>query len=128
MTEKARYKQKAPAEGNAKGSVTLFVLLALAFIVALTVVSFLPYSGILTLIVFAVGAYFMYHLMTYTVFDITYALFDDKLIFIRKYGRMEWECEVFPFEEAKFYPDRIEHRGKTYKFCPDEKLKEFLGI
>lgn len=128
MTEEARYKQKAPVKGNAQLSMTAFVLLALAIIALLVVVNFLPYSGILTLCVFALGAYFIHKLLNRTVFDITYALFDDKLIFLRKYGRMEWECEVFPFDEAKFYPDRIEHRGKSYEFCPDEKLKEFLGI
>ena len=128
MTEKSRYTQKAPVKGNAGLSMTAFVFLALAIIVLLVVVNFLPYRGILTLCVFALGAYFIHKLLNNTVFDITYALFDDKLIFVRKYGMMEWECEVFPFDEAKFYPDRIEHRGKSYEFYPDEKLKEFLGI
>ncbi|MBQ8541395.1 MAG: hypothetical protein IJ435_07985 [Clostridia bacterium] len=128
MTEKARYTQKAPIKGNAKLSMTAFVLLALAIMVLLVVVNFLPYSGILTLCVFALGAYFIHRLLNRTIFDVTYALFDDKLIFLRKYGIVEWECEVFPFDEAKFYADKIEHRGKSYEFHPDEKLKEFLGI
>ncbi len=128
MTEKARYKQKAPVKGNAAVSLTAFSLLTVAIIALLVVVNFLPYSGILTLVVFALGAYFIHRLLSRTVFDITYALFDDKLIFLRKYGRLEWECEVFPFDEAKFFPDRIEHRGKSYEFYPDERLKEFLGI
>lgn len=128
MTEQARYKQKAPMKGNVATSLTAFALLAVVIIALLVVVNFLPYSGILTLVVFALGAYLIHRLLSRTVFDITYALFDDKLIFLRKYGALEWECEVFPFDEAKFFSDRIEHRGKSYEFYPDEKLKEFLGI
>ncbi len=128
MNEQAKYKQKAPLKGNAGVTMVAFVLLAVALIALLVVVSFLSYSGILTLLVFALGAYLIHKLMNRTVFDITYALFDDRLVFLRKYGRLEWECEVFPFDEAKFYQDKIEHRGKSYKFYPDDKLKEFLGI
>ena len=128
MTEQARYKQKAPVKGNAAASLAAFSLLTVAIIALLVVVNFLPYSGILTLVVFALGAYLIHRLLSHTVFDITYALFDDKLIFLRKYGKLEWECEVFPFDEAKFFQGRIEHRGKSYEFYPDENLKEFLGI
>ncbi|MBR5535488.1 MAG: hypothetical protein IKU60_02435 [Clostridia bacterium] len=128
MTEKAEYKQKAPEKGNAKSRSLAFVLLTAVFIVLLVIANLLPYSGILTLVVFVLGAISIHRLLSNTVFDVTYALFDDKLIFIRRYGRIEWECEVFPFDEAKFYKDKIEHRGKTYEFYPDEKLMEFLGI
>lgn len=128
MTEKAKYTQKAPSLGNAKVRSLGFIALTVAFIAALVIVNFLPYSGVLTLIVFGVGAIAIHRLLSSTVFDITYSLYENKLVFIRKYGRMEWECEVFPFDEAKFYVDKIEHRGKTYAFYPDDKLKEFLGI
>lgn len=128
MTEKAKYTQKAPSLGNAKVRSLGFIALTVAFIAALVIVNFLPYSGVLTLIVFGAGAVAIHRLLNSTVFDITYSLYENKLVFIRKYGRMEWECEVFPFEEAKFYADKIEHRGKTYAFYPDDKLKEFLGI
>lgn len=128
MNEQVKYKQKAPRKGNAGMSVTAFALLAALLIALLVIVNFLSYSGILTLLVFALGAYLMHTLMNKTVFDITYALFDDKLVFLRKYGRIEWECEVFPFDEARFYSDKIEHRGKSYEFYPDDKMKELLGI
>lgn len=128
MNEKAKYTQKAPQKGDAKRRSIVFVLLAACIIALLVVANLLPYSGITTLVIFAVGAILIHKLLSESVFDITYALFDDKLTFIRKYGRMEWECEVFPFDEAKFYRDRIEHRGKTYDFAPDDKLVEYLGI
>lgn len=128
MNEKAKYTQKAPDKSNVKTRTVLFVVIVIAFIAMLTMVNMLPYSGVLTLVVFAVGAYFIYKLLSSTVFDVTYALYEDKLVFVRRYGRMEWECEVFPFDEAKFYADKIEHRGKTYSFAPDDKLKEFLGV
>ena len=128
MNEKPIYKQKAPEKSNVGGRTVLFVVIVLAVIAALFVVSLLPYSGMLTLVVFALAAFVVHKLLSHTIFDITYALFEDKLVFIRKYGKLEWETEVFPFDEAKFYSDKIEHRGKTYEFSPDDKLKEFLGI
>ena len=128
MNEKAKYTQKAPQKGNAGLRSLAFVLLAVGIIALLVVANLLPYSGITTLVVFALGAVLIYRLLSNTVFDITYALFEDRLVFIRKYGKMEWECEVFPFDEAVFYRDRIEHTGKTYEFAPDDKLVEFLGI
>lgn len=128
MNEKPKYTQKAPERGNAKVSTVEFVILAFVIILLLTIVRFLPYSGILTLVVFAVGAVLIHKLLNKAVFDITYALFEDHLSFVRRYGMLEWECEVFPFDEAKFYKDKIEHRGKEYDFAPDDKLMEFLGI
>ena len=128
MNEKAKYTQKAPVKSNVKARAALFVLLTVGIIVLLVIANLLPYSGITTLAIFALGAVMIHKLLSDSVFDITYALFDDRLVFIRKYGRLEWECEVFPFDEAKFYRDKIEHRGKAYDFCPDDKLVEYLGI
>ncbi len=128
MTEKPVYTQKAPEKSGLRGRTALFFAVIVVFIALLVVVNMLPYSGILTLVLFAVVAWFMHKLLNGTVFDITYALYEDRLVFIRRYGRLEWECEVFPFEEAKFHAGKIEHRGKTYEFYPDDKLKEFLEI
>ncbi|MBQ7876478.1 MAG: hypothetical protein IJ316_04230 [Clostridia bacterium] len=128
MNEKAIYTQKAPQRGNAGGRVVMFFGIIVLVMVLLFVVNGLPYSGILTLAVFAVAAFLVHKLLNRTVFDITYALYDDKLVFLRKYGKIEMECEVFSFEEAKFYSDKIEHRGKVYSFSPDAKLKQLLNI
>lgn len=128
MNEQAIYLQKAPEKGNAKSRTIAFIGVAVIMIALLAVVNRLPYSGILSLVVFAVGAYFVYKLLSSAVFDITYALYENKLVFLRKYGNLTWECEVFPFDEAKFYPHKIEHRGKTYNFCPDDKLRELLNV
>lgn len=128
MTEKAKYTQKAPEKGNVRMRSLAFGVLTVVFIALLTIANLLPYSGITTIVVFACGAVMMHRLLSSTVFDITYALYENKLTFVRKYGKLEWECEVFPFEEAKFYCDKIEHRGKSYAFSPDDKMKEFLGI
>lgn len=128
MNEKPVYTQKAPFSGNVKGRTVAFILLASVIILLLIFVNFLPYSGVLTLIVFMLGAYFIHKLLNKTVFDIKYVLYDDKLVFLRKYGRLEWEGEVFPFDEATFHEGFIEHRGRRYSFYPDSELKELLGI
>lgn len=128
MTEKAVYTQKAPQRGNIGGRTVMLIGIIILVIVSLFVVNSLPYSGILTLLVFAAAAFLVHKLLNRTVFDITYALYEDKLVFLRKYGKIEMECEVFPFDEAKFYADKIEHRGKVYSFSPDAKLKQLLNI
>ena len=128
MNEKAVYTQKAPDKSNAWMTLFKFCAFAVLIIVLLIVANMLNYSGILTIVVYAFGAWGTYQILKEATFEITYTLFSDRLVFVRKYGKMSWENEVFPFNEAKFYPDRIEHRGRVYKFYPDEKLKELLGI
>ncbi len=128
MTEKVIYKQKAPGKSNAGVRVLALGAIVLAVCVLLFVASNLPYSGISTIVVFALAAFSINKLLNETVFDITYALYENRLVFLRKYGRIEWENEVFLLDEAKFFEDRIEHRGKVYSFFPDDKLKELLGI
>lgn len=128
MSEKAIYTQKAPQHGNVGGRTIMLFGIIVLVIVLLFAVNTLPYSGILTLAVFALAALMVHKLLNHTVFDVTYALYTDKLVFLRKYGKIEMECEVFPFDEAKFYPDKIEHRGKVYSFAPDTQLKQLLNI
>lgn len=128
MNEKVIYTQKAPDKSNAWLTLVGYVAFVVLIIVLLLVVNFLSYKGILTLAVYALGAYGTYKILNKTTFDITYTLYEDRLVFMRKYGKMTWEGEVFPFNEAKFYPDRIEHRKKIYKFYPDETLRTHLGI
>ncbi|MBQ8003358.1 MAG: hypothetical protein IJ297_07950 [Clostridia bacterium] len=128
MNEKAIYTQKAPLKMGEGAKLGIFILITLALILVLMIANALPYSGILTIVVLALGAYAIYKYMCAAVFDITYTLYKDKLVFVRKYGKMEWECEVFPFDEAKFSEGSISHRGKSYKFYPDNKLKELLGV
>lgn len=126
--EEAIYKQKAPLKVSSFLRAVMFFCIVCAVCVLLFIVSNLPYSGILTLVVFALAAFSINKLLNRTVFDVTYALYEDKLVFLRKYGRIEWENEVFPLDEAKLYRDKIEHKGKVYPFAPDEKLCELLGI
>lgn len=128
MGEKEIYRQKAPQKSNTGVRVIAFCVLVVLVCVLLFIASNLPYSGISTLVIFALAAFLTNKLLNHTVFDVTYVLFEDKLVFSRKYGRIEWENEVFPLEEAQFFSDKIEHRGKVYPFSPDGKLKELLGI
>ncbi len=126
--DKAIYSQKAPKRGNAGVRVIAFALILAVFCVLLFVAACLPYSGILTLLVIAVFAFTTNALMKNLVFDITYVLYEDRLVFKRRYGRIEMEMESFPLSEAKITSTGIEYDNKSYEFSPDEKLKELLGI
>lgn len=128
MNEKVIYSQKAPIKGNAATRVFLFTVLLVFFCLLLFIAGNVPYSGIVTLAVIFLFALCSYNLMKTTVFDITYVLCEDKLIFNRRYGKIEMETEVFPLHEAEFSENTIIYRGKTYAFYPDDKMKEHLGI
>lgn len=128
MNEKVIYSQKAPVKSNAAARVFLFAVLLVFFCLLLFVAANLPYSGIITLGVIFLFALCTYKLMKTTVFDITYVLCEDKLIFNRRYGKIEMETEVFPLNESEFKENAIIYCGKTYAFYPDDKMKEHLGI
>ena len=120
------YSQKLKGKNNTVLRTFLFVLLALLAMVLLFVANFLPYSGVITVAVIFLLAFLTNKLLSGFVFDITYQLHPNRLSFDRKYGKLSWECEVFPLDEAEFFEDKIVHRGKTYPFAPDDKLKELL--
>ena len=88
--------------------------------------NYLPFSGIISLCVIFLFALSVHKLMNKTVFDITYVLYEDKLVFNRKYGKIEMEAETFPLDETEFTKTEIKHNGKTYPFYPDEKMAELL--
>lgn len=125
MEEKI-YEQKAPAKNNAVLRILMFGGLFLIFCVLLFIASVVPYSGIVTLGVLFLFALEIYKLMKGTVLDITYVLYEDKLVFVRRYGKIEMETEEFLLSEAEFKGNVIVYRGKNYAFYPDEKLKSLL--
>ena len=126
--DKVIYSQKAPKTGNAGIRVLLFSVMLLVFCVLLFISSTLPYSGITTLAVIAVFALSTNALMKNLVFDITYVLYEDRLVFKRRYGRIEMEMETFPLSDAVITRKSIECDKKTYNFYPNEELCRHLGI
>ena len=128
MTEKIIYSQKAPGKSNSFIRVLMFTLLLVVFCVLLFASSFVPYSGIVTMAVIFLFAFCTYSLMKNTVFDITYVLYEDKLVFNRRYGKIEMENEIFMLKDSKFTKSDITCGKKTYPFYPDEKMCELLGL
>ena len=128
MNEKPIYTQKAPGKNRPGLRIALFVLCIAIVCVLLFVASNLPYSGISTLVIILLCSLAANAIMKKTMFDITYTLYEDKLVFMRKYGRLSWENETFYLNEAKFFEDKIMVGKSSYEFHPDDKLKELLGI
>lgn len=124
--DKPLYTQKAPQKSNAGGRVLAFALLFVVFCVLLFVSNYVAYSGIVTLGVIVLFALCTYRLMKNTVFDITYVLYEDRLVFSRRYGKIEMETEAFPLDEAEFTDTAITYEKKSYPFYPDENLKKLL--
>ncbi len=123
MPEKKIYSQKAPPEATVKETVIAAAGLTVLCAGLMLLLSHLPYAGItalLTLFLFAAG---IYGVLKKNVFEITYVLYKDRLVYLRRYGAIEKETEVFPIGEAEFYEDKIVYRKKTYPFHPDERMK-----
>ncbi len=123
MPEKKIYSQKAPPEATIKETVIAAAGLTVLCAVLMTVLSNLPYAGITTLLTLFLFAAGIYAVLKENVFEITYVLYEDRLVYLRRYGALEKETEVFPIGEAEFYKDKIVYRKKTYPFHPDERMK-----
>lgn len=124
--DKSVYSCRAPFEATKKeAAIASFALLAVCALLAV-IVSHMPYSGILSVLVIVVFASLLYSIMKRSLFDITYVLYKDRLVFLRRFGAISTETEVFPLNEAEFFEDKILYNNKEYPFHPDDKLKELL--
>lgn len=126
MPEKKIYSQKAPPEATMKETAISAAGLTVLCAVLMLILSHLPYAGITTLLTIFLFAAGIYGVLKKNIFEITYVLYEDRLIYLRRYGALEKETEVFPIGEAEFYEDKIVYRKKTYPFHPDERMKEEL--
>ena len=122
------YSCRAPLEATRREAVIWAAVLLLLCAILCYIVTFLPFTGILRLLVIALFASLIYAMMKKSLFDITYVLYPDRLVFMRRFGYLVHENEVFPMNEAEFFDDHIEHLGKSYPFHPDEKLKDLLKL
>ena len=124
--DKAIYSFRAPLEATRREAVIITAALLLLCALLCFIADFLPFTGIIRLLVIAIFAALIYSMMKRSLFDITYVLYSDRLVYLRRFGYLTHENEVFPISEAKFFDDHIEHLGKSYPFHPDEKLKDLL--
>ncbi|MCD8048342.1 MAG: hypothetical protein LUG52_01850 [Clostridia bacterium] len=128
MNEEIIYSCKAPNEATNKEATVSFAVITILAAILFVAASHAPYSGILTLAVLFFFAIGIYSVMKRSVFDITYVLYSDRLVYMRRYGTVVKENEVFPFDESVFADGKITFRSKDYPFHPDKKLKELLNI
>lgn len=126
MQDEVIYSCKAPPEATKKEAAASFAVLTVLFAIAAVVLSRLPFAGVTALLLLLFFAAGIYSVMKRALFDVTYVLYQDRLVYLRRYGAIEKENEVFPTAEAEFYEDKIIFRGRSYPFHPDAVLKEAL--
>lgn len=126
MNEKVIYTQTLKRKDNVLVRTGAFAFLIICLIVVLFIASRLPYSGIVTLLAIFLFSFLTLKLLNGLVFDITYVLYEDRLVFVRQYGRLKWENEVFYLNEDKFFEDKIIQGKTTYDFHPDEELRRLI--
>ena len=124
--DKIIYSCHAPFEATKKAAAAASIALLVVCAFLSFLVSHMPYSGILSVLVIIVFASLLYSVMKRSLFDITYVLYENRLVFVRRFGAVSSEAEVFPLSEAKFFEDKIIYNNKQYPFHPDDKLKELL--
>ncbi|MGM9552502.1 MAG: hypothetical protein ACI3XA_09645 [Clostridia bacterium] len=127
MNDKPIYSQKVKNESNGVQRTVLFIITVVLLCVALFFVNLLPYRGILSVGVIFIFAFITLKLLNGFVFDLKYVLYEDRIAFVRKYGRLEWESIVFFLNETEIKDNEIVFMKKSYPFYPDEKMKELLS-
>ena len=86
--------------------------------------SLLPYSAFIKIAVLALMAVGLNYLLKRGTFSVTYALTDDgELVYITKYGRLEWESAWIYLKEAEIKGNKIIFEKRKYDFYPDEELR-----
>ena len=89
--------------------------------------SLLPYSAFLKIAVLALMAVGLNYLLKRGTFSVTYALTDDgELVYITKYGRLEWESAWIYLDRAEIKSDKIIFEKRKYAFYPDEELRVLI--
>lgn len=103
-------------------------VLALVALCALVIwlLSPLPYSAFLKIAVLILTAWALNYVLKKGAFSVTYVLTDDgSLVYITKYGRLEWESAWIDLSQAKIQENKIIYQNRKYDFYPDERLASY---
>ncbi len=121
------YRGKAEMNGSPRATFFAILLLAAVCVPLFNLASAIPYGVFLKIAIFVIAAALLNRILKRGTFSVTYVLTDDgMLVYITKYGLLEWESAWIEVSEAEFSENEIRYRNRKYDFYPDEKLKKLI--
>lgn len=123
------YRGAAKLPGSPRAAFFCLLALVAVCVVLFNLVSALPYSVFLKIAVLIFAAAGINYILKQGTFSVTYVLTDDGiLVYITKYGLLEWESAWIRVSEAEFSENKIVFENRRYDFYPDDELKTLLGL
>ncbi|MGN1098170.1 MAG: hypothetical protein ACI4SS_04675 [Clostridia bacterium] len=123
------YRGAAKLPGTPRAAFFCILALIAVCVILFNLVAPIPYSVFLKIAIIVFAAVSINYILKQGTFSVTYVLTDDGiLVYITKYGLLEWESAWIDATEAEFKGNKIIYKKKKYDFYPDEELKGLLGI
>lgn len=121
------YRGAAKLPGTPRAAFICMLALIAVCVVLFNLVSPLPYSVFLKIAVLVFAAVGINYILKKGTFSATYVLTDDgMLVYITKYGLLEWESAWINLSEAEFTGNKIIFENRRYEFYPDDELKKLI--
>ncbi len=121
------YRGPAKLPGTPKAAFLCVLALAALGTVLFRVSSALPYSAFIKAAILIFAAVGINYILKQGTFSVTYVLTSDGwLVYITKYGKLEWESAWIKVDEAQFKGNKIIYQKRKYDFYPDEELKKLV--
>lgn len=127
QSKKEVYRGAAKLPGRPKAA--FFSILALVFIcvILFNLVASIPYSAFIKIGILILAAVGINYILKQGTFSVTYVLTEDSiLVYITKYGLLEWESAWIDLADAEIKGNKIIYKKRKYDFYPDDKLRELV--
>lgn len=119
------YRGAARLPGTPRAAFFATLLLIAVCVLLFNLVSVLPYGVFLKILVLIFAAVGLNRILRQGTFSVTYVLTDDNiLVYITKYGLLEWESAWISVPEADFSENEIRFKGRKYDFYPEDELAD----
>ena len=128
MENNMLYSGKAILPRTPKSTAIALCFVVVFYAVVCVIAQFLPASWLFELGAIVVSAVMVNKILKDGTFTLTYILYEDRLVFRRRYGFLENDTHEFKLSECTITKSSIISNGKSFDFYPDKRLKELLNL
>lgn len=122
------YRGAAKLPGTPRAAFVCLLALIAVCVLLFNLVSPLPYSAFFKVAVLVLTAVGINYILKQGTFTVTYVLTDDGwLVYVTKYGALEWESAHIEISKAKISGNKLICNKRHYDFYPDNELKELIA-
>ncbi len=124
--KKELYRGSAIIQKSPKDTIISLLGIAVMWAAIIFLAKNLPFAWAFEVAAIIISAVLINKLLNKGTFTKTYVLYEDCLVILTRYGFIEKESSIHPFEASAFTDTSITTDGVKYPFYPDEKLKKIL--